>query len=105
MQRATFYVDFCFEAEEGGHLSGRYNFWIDFSDETFEELYQVWYAQNQELNNWSTDWEGHDKLYNTINQIATKMLNKIIQEKMSELGNFTQYDTLWELSKETADAF
>ena len=105
MQRATFYVDYCYEAEDGGHLSGRYDFWIDFPDETYEELYQVWYAQNQELNNWSTDWEGHDKLYNTINQIATEMLNKIVQEKMPELGTFSQYDTLWELSQETVDAF
>lgn len=105
MQRATFYVDFCFEDEDGGHLSGRYNFWIDFTDETYEELYQVWYAQNQELNNWSTNWDGHDKLCNTIWQVATEMLNKTVQKSMPELGAFTHYDTLWELSKETANEF
>ena len=109
MQRATFYVNICYEDDpqfgSWGSISGRYQFWIDFPDEIYEELYQVWYNNDCHLNNWNINWDGHDKLYNTINQIATEMLNKIMQEKMPELGTFSQYDTLWELSKETADAF
>ena len=104
MQRATFYGDYCYDGDSD-HLFGRYQFWIDFPDEIYEELYQVWYNNDCHLNNWNINWDGHDKLYNTINQIATEMLNKIMQEKMPELGTFSQYDTLWELSKETADAF
>ena len=108
MQRATFYVNFCYEAgsdEYGRNLTGQYQFWIDFPDEIYEELDQVWYNNDGHLNNWNINWEGHDKLYITITQIATEMLNKIMQKKMPELGTFSQYDTLWELSKETADAF
>ena len=104
MQRATFYGDYCYDGDSD-HLFGRYQFWIDFPDEIYEELYHVWYNNDCHLNNWNINWDGHDKLYNTINQIATEMLNKIMQEKMPELGTFSQYDTLWELSKETADAF
>lgn len=40
MQRATFYVNFGYEAG-GGHLTRQYQFWIDFPDEIYEELYQV----------------------------------------------------------------
>ena len=108
MQRATFYVDYCYEAgsdEYGRNLTGQYQFWIDFPDETYEELYQVWFENDGDLNSWCTNWEGHDKLHNTITQVATEMLNKIMQESKPELGQFSSYDTLWELSKETADAF
>ena len=108
MQRATFYVDYCYEAgsdEYGKNLTGQYQFWIDFPDEIYEELYQVWFDNDGDLNSWDTNWEGHDKLYNTITQVATEMLNKVMQERNPELGPFSSYDTLWELSKETADAF
>lgn len=109
MKRATFFVNCCYEDDpeygSWGSLSELYQFWIDFPEETYEELYQVWYDNDGHLNSWNSNWEGHDKLYDTISQIATEMLNRIVQEKMPELGSFSQYDTLWELSKETADAF
>lgn len=106
MKRATFYVDYLYEADEYNYqLTGRYRFWIDMPDEIYEELYQVWYDNNCDLNSWDTNWDGHDKLFNTINRIATEMLNKTMEEEDPELGTFSQYDTLWELSKETTDAF
>lgn len=105
----SFYVDFCFEdsPEDGGwgSLSKRYSFWIDLPNEKYEELYQVWYDNSGHLNSWNTNWAGHDELYDTISHVATEMLNKIMQKEHPEMGTFSQYDTLWELSKETADTF
>ena len=83
MENARFYVDFCYEAgsdEYGANVSGRYQFAIDLTDEEYEELYQMWYNQN-ELNSWSTIWDGHDNL------------------------NRNPLDILWELSQETKSAF
>lgn len=65
----------------------------------------MWYNNDCHLNNWNINWDGHDKLYNTITQVATEMLNKVMQERQPELGQFSSHDTLWELSKETADEF
>ena len=67
-----------------GSISGRYHFWIDFPDDVYEELYQVWYNYDGHLNNWNINWDGHDKLYNTITQVATEMLNKVMQERQPE---------------------
>jgi len=65
MEKAIFYVDFCYEAgsdEYGCNVSGRYQFGLELTDEEYEELYQIWYDQN-ELNSWSTEWDGHEPLY------------------------------------------
>ena len=108
MQRATFYVDFCFEAgsdENGKNLAGQYRFWIDFPDEIYEELYQVWFDNNCELNSWDSNWEGHDKLFNTINHVATKILSENMEKDCPEILPLSSWEVLWELSKETADAF
>lgn len=109
MKRATFYVSFYFEddPEHGGwgSLDDQYYFWIDLTDELYEELYQVWYDNDGHLNNWNTNWDGHDELYDTITDIATESFNNIMQRVHPEMGTFSQYDTLWELSKETKDAF
>lgn len=109
MKRATFYVDLCFEDDPQyggcGSVSDRFPFWIDLPEESYEELYKVWYDNDGHLNNWNTNWDGHDKLFDAINQIATEMLNKRLEKEMPELGTFSKYDTLWELSRETANAF
>lgn len=108
MQRATFYVDYCYEAgsdEYGKNLTGRYGFLIDFPDKIYEELHQVWYDNDCDLNNWDSNWDGHDTLYNTITQIATEMLNKTMEEEWPEILPISSWQVLWELSKETTDAF
>lgn len=108
MQRATFYVDFCYESgsdENETNVSGRYQFWIDMPDEIFEELYQVWYDNSSELNSWDSNWEGHDKLFYSINKVATKMLSEEMEKDFPENQPLSSWEVLWELSKETADAF
>ena len=105
MEKAKFYVDFCFEAgsdEYGCNVSGRYRFGIELLDEEFEELYQLWFDQN-ELNSWSTNWDGHDALYQKINGAAVYALNRYLEKEDSVYQN--PLDVYWELSQETKDAF
>lgn len=105
MKNARFYVDFCYEAgsdEYGANVSGRCQFVIDLTDEEYEELYQIWYDQN-ELNSWSTIWDGHDELYHKINLAATNALNSYLEHEDSVYRN--PLDVLWELSQETKVAF
>lgn len=101
MEKAKFYVDFCFEAGDAG-LCHRYWFEIELSNEEFEELYQIWYDQN-ELNSWATNWDGHDALYQKINDAAVYALNKCLEKEDPVFRN--PIDVLWELSQETKDAF
>ncbi len=105
MEKAKFYVDFCFEAgsdEYGCNVSGRYRFGIELLDEEFEELYQLWFDQN-ELNSWSPNWDGHDALYQKINGAAEYALNRYLEKEDSVYQN--PLDVYWELSQETKDAF
>ena len=102
MEKAKFYVDFCFEAGDAG-LCHRYWFEIELSSEEFEELYQIWFDQNCELNSWATDWEGHDALSQKINDAAIYALNKCLEKENPVYQN--PLDVLWELSPETKDAF
>ena len=104
MKHATFYVGICHDGDSG-HLSERYQFYVDFPDEIYEELYQVWYDNDCDLNSWDTNWDGHDKLYNTINQIAMEVLSKTMEKEWPEILPLSSWEVLWELSKETADAF
>lgn len=102
MEIARFYVDFCFEAGDAG-ICHRYWFDIELSSEEFEELYQVWFDQNCELNNWDTDWDGHDALFQKINDAAIYVFNKCLEKENPVYQN--PLDVLWELSPETKDAF
>jgi hypothetical protein len=101
MEKAKFYVDFCFEAGDAG-ICHRYWFEIELSNEEFEELYQIWYDQN-ELNSWSTEWDGHETLYQKINGAAVYALDKYLEQENPVYRN--PLDVLWELSQETKTAF
>ena len=101
MDKAKFYVDFCFEAGDAG-LCHRYWFEIELSNNEFEELYHIWYDQN-ELNSWTTNWDGHDALFQKINDAAIYALNKCLEKEEPIYRN--PIDVLWELSKETIDSF
>ncbi len=105
MEKARFYVDFCFEAgsdDYGSNVSGRYQFGIELTDDKYEELYQICYDQN-ELNSWSTNWDGHEALFQIINGAAIYALNKYMEDEDPVYRN--PLDVLWELSQETKDAF
>ena len=101
MEKARFYVDFCFEAGDAG-LCHRYWFEIELSNVEFDELYQIWYDQN-ELNSWATNWDRHESLYQKINDAAIYALNKCLEKENPVYRN--PLDVLWELSQETKDAF
>lgn len=105
MEKAEFYVDFCYEAgsdEYGSNVSGRYQFGLELTVEEYEELYQIWYDQN-ELNSWATNWDGHEPLYQKINGAAVYALDKYLEHEEPVYRN--PLDVLWELSQETRDAF
>jgi hypothetical protein len=105
MEKAIFYVDFCFEAgsdEYGSSVSGRYRFGLELMDEEYEELYQIWYDQN-ELNSWDTVWDEHEPLYQKINGAAVYALDKYLEQEDPVYRN--PLDVLWELSQETKNAF
>ena len=106
MNQAKFYVDYCFEAgsfegDSGGNVCQRYWFAIDMTDEAFEELYQVWYEQN-ELNSWTTDWDGHEVLFQIINDAAVYALDKHLEQDEYYRNPL---DVYWELAEETKKAF
>ena len=105
MEKAKFWVDFCLEADDeygDGHVCHRYGFGIELTDEEFEELYQVWYDKD-EVNSWSTVWEGHEALYDKIDDAARYALDKHLENEDPVYRN--PLDVLWELSQETIDAF
>ena len=105
MKKAKFYVDFCYEAgsdDYASNISVRYQFVIELTDDEYEELYQVWYNQN-ELNSWSTIWDGHESLYQKINNAAIYALDKYMEHEDPVYRN--PLDVLWELSQETKTAF
>ena len=94
MEKAIFYVDFCFEAgsdEYGCNVSGRYQFGLELTDDEYEELYQIWYDQN-ELNSWTTEWDGHEALYQKINGVAVYALDKYL-EQCQRYGIFLSFTT------------
>ena len=95
-----FYVDFGFEAGVD-NLSGRYQFGIELSGEEYEELYRVWYEHN-ELNSWATDWDGHEALFQKINDAAVYALDKLLEHDEYYRNPL---DVYWELSQETKNAF
>ena len=106
MKKATFYVDHCYEAgheDEADCLSGRYRFDLSLSDDEYEELYNVWWEHDGELNGWCTDWMGHDDLFDLIDGAAAYALLKIMKEQEPHL--YPPVDALWELSPETAKEF
>ena len=102
MNKAKFYVDFCFEAGDAG-LCHRYWFEIEFSSHEFEELYQIWYDQNCELNSWAMDWDGHESLFKMIDSNAVYSLNQMLAEYEPKFAS--PVEVLWELSKETINCF
>lgn len=102
MKKAAFYVDYCFEAGDAG-LCHRYWFEIELSNEEFEELYQIWFDHNCELNSWDTDWDGHDALFQKINDAAIYVFKKLLEKHEPEMT--PPLDVLWELSPETAKEF
>ena len=108
MNKAKFYVNTCFEAGSfengsGGHVTKQYWFEKDLTDEAFEELYQVWFGNNSELNNWDTNWEGHEALLENLNASAVRVLNELQKEHDPAFAD--PIDVYWEISKETEDAF
>ena len=107
MQKVKFYVDYSFEGGEGFYgesLSGRYWFFVEVSDDEFEELYECWDSNDCRLDNWTTDWTGHDALYKKINDPAWSALNQLVKE--NEPGfPLPLVDAWWELSAEIDKMF
>lgn len=100
IEKAKFYVDFCLEAGDAG-VCHKYWYEIELSNEEFEELYQVWYDQN-ELNSWATNWDEHQQLYQKIDEAAVYALNRCLEQEDPAYKN--PVDVFWELSKETIDS-
>lgn len=102
MEKAKFYVDYCFEAGVD-HVCQRYWFEIDMTEEEFEDLYQVWFSNNCELNSWDSDWNNHEDMFRKIDKVAVHTLNLMLAKYEPEFVN--PVEVLWEISKETIDSF
>ena len=102
MKKAKFWVDWLLEAGEEG-ICHRYWFEIVLSDQEYEELYQVWYDNNCELMSWYSNFDGHDELFEMINNTAYHALNDMLKKYEPEFAD--PISALWEISKETADEF
>jgi hypothetical protein len=106
MEKAKFYVDFCFEAGDAG-LCHRYWFEIEFSDEEFEELYQVWYDNGCCLNSWDSDREGHEAMLDRIDRNAHYAINRMLAKDKPKYApeSVDEWEVKWEISEETEKAF
>ncbi len=102
MKKAKFWVDWLLEAGEE-NVCHRYGFGVELSDEEFEELYQVWFGNNSQLNSWESDWKGYDALFDRLNNTAYHTLNSMLKENEPE--HYDPVNVYWEISKETADTF
>ena len=102
MKRAKFWVDHCFEAGDAG-VCHRYWFYVELTDDEFEELYQVWFSNNSELNSWDTNWQGHDELFEKLNVTAYHALNDMLKKNEPDFAD--PLDAYWEISEETEDNF
>ena len=102
MKKAKFWVDYCLEAGDA-NVCHRYWFEIELTDEEFEELYQVWYDNGSHLQSWSSNWQGHDDLFEKLNGTAIHALNDLLKKHAPEFVN--PVDVYWEIAKETEEAF
>ena len=102
MNKAKFWVDYLMEVGDAG-VCHRYWFTVDLTDEEFEELYQVWFSNNSELNSWDTNWNGHDELFEKLNVTAYHALNDMLKKNEPDFAD--PLDAYWEISEETEDAF
>lgn len=102
MEKAKFWVDFALEAGDGG-VCKRCGFEVEFTDEKYEELYQVWFDNKCELNNWDCNWDGHEELLDELNGIAYHCLNEWLKKYDPALVD--PLDAYWEISEETEKAF
>jgi len=102
MKKAKFWVALGLEVGEE-NVTDRYWFEIELSDQEYEELYQVWFDNNCNLTSWESDWDGHDKLFEKIDNIAYYALNDLLKKHEPEFVDPVEF--FWEISKETEDEF
>ena len=102
MKKAKFWVDWLLEAGEE-NVCHRYGFGVELSDEEYEELYQVWFGNNSQLNSWESDWKGHEAIFDELNDAAYNALNCMLKENEPEFYN--PVEIFWEISEETAKSF
>lgn len=99
MKKAKFWIDWLLEAGEA-NVCHRYWLEIELEDESFEELYQVWFDNGSRLNSWESNWDGHDKLFERINVSVYHALNNQLKKHDSDFAD--PLDVYWEISEETA---
>ena len=91
------------DAGAAGAAEEKDSFDVELTDDKFEELYQVWFSNNSELNSWDTDWQGHDKLFERLNVTAYHALNDMLKKNEPDFAD--PLDAYWEISEETEDIF
>lgn len=79
MNKVLFNVDYSFEAG-GDNLPGRYEIFFYLTDEEKAELEEVALDNDDLVNNWNTDWTGHDELYDRINSAAPGILRSLLEQ-------------------------
>ena len=102
MKKAKFWVDIALEAGDVDvcHI---YSFEIEMPDEEYEELYQVWFSNNSDLNSWRSNWDGHYELFDKLNVTAYHALNDLLKKHDPKFVD--PVEVFWSLSKETTDEF
>ena len=103
MEKAKFWIDWLFEAGGDDCICHRYWVELELSEQEYEELYQVWFDNGCELNSWYSEWKGHYELFDKIDGASYHALNELLKKHEPEFAN--PIEALWEISKETADAF
>jgi len=101
MKKVEFYIDCFFEAG-GDQLPGRYSWYLDFTEEEYEELVDVSGMNSCKANNWNCEWTGHEELFKRIDAMAPYVLNDLLVRINSDMANLF-LDAYWELAKDPFD--
>ena len=102
MKNAKLWIDWSIEAGEES-VCHRYFVVLNLKDEEYNELYQVWSDNNNEINSWGTDWKEHYGLFDMINIIAYNALNDLLKEHEPDFVD--PLDVFWEIAEETDSDF
>ena len=99
MKTAKFYFDFCLEADTENVLP-HYIFTADMPDEDYEELYEVWYANDCHLDNFTSNWDGHQSLFEKLDVTMHARVDALPADAKDWADGF-----YWRVSDETEKEF
>lgn len=103
MNKVFFWVDYSFEAG-CDYLPGRYEMYLFLTDDEKAELEDVALANEEQVNNWDSDWTGHEELYDRINLTAPDILHSLLEQYNPAMAEIP-CEVFWELKASESAAY